>query len=98
MPFSLTFRAFLLFLFSGEGSGWPSHVLSRGLSNGLNLYMDLIHSFIQTISVAPLQVHFYSEALPTQHGYCVGVSRRSGLAQSPYIGARAIFEPKTLPS
>src|SRR6218665_708320 len=34
-------------------------------------------SFIQTISMAPLQVHFYSEALPTQHGYCAGVSRRS---------------------
>src|SRR6218665_1355393 len=34
---------------------------------------------------------YYSEALPTQHGYCVGVSRRSalataseGLAQGPY--------------
>src|SRR6218665_345005 len=36
-----------------------------------------IHSFIQTISIAPLQVHFYSEALPTHHRYCAGVSRRS---------------------
>src|SRR6218665_1148258 len=35
-----------------------------------------IHSFIQTISKAPLQVHFYSEAFPTQHGNCIGVSRR----------------------
>src|SRR6218665_1124830 len=35
------------------------------------------HSFIQTISIAPLQVHVYSEALPTKHGYCAGVSRRS---------------------
>src|SRR6218665_3957199 len=33
-----------------------------------------IHSFIQTISIVPLQVHCYSEALLTQHGYCVGVS------------------------
>src|SRR6218665_1974150 len=33
-----------------------------------------VHSFIQTISVAPLQMHHYSEALSTQHGYCVGVS------------------------
>jgi len=32
-----------------------------------------IHSFIQAISIAPLQVHFYSEALPTQHGYCVRI-------------------------
>jgi len=37
----------------------------------------LIHSFIQTISIAHLQVHCYSEALPTQDGYCVEVSRRS---------------------
>jgi len=27
--------------------------------------------------IAPLQVHYYSEALPTQHRYCVGVSRQS---------------------
>src|SRR6218665_2752568 len=32
-----------------------------------------IRSFVQTISIAPIQVHLYSEALPTQHGYCVGV-------------------------
>jgi len=32
---------------------------------------------IQTISIARLQVHFYSEALPAQHGYCARVSRRS---------------------
>jgi len=38
---------------------------------------SLIHSFIQAISIAPLQVHYYSEALPTKHGYCVAVSRRS---------------------
>jgi len=39
----------------------------------------LSHSFIQAISIyiATLQVHYYSEALPTQHGYCVGVSRQS---------------------
>ena len=34
-------------------------------------------SFIQAISIAPLQVHYYSEVLPTQHGYCVRVSCRS---------------------
>jgi len=27
-------------------------------------------------TIAPLQVH-YTEALPTHHGYCVGVSRRN---------------------
>ena len=35
---------------------------------------QIIHSGY--ISIAPLQVHYYSEALPTEHGYCVGVSRR----------------------
>ena len=33
--------------------------------------------FVQAISIAPLQVLYYSEALPTQHGYCVRVSRQS---------------------
>src|SRR6218665_2613345 len=33
------------------------------------------HSFIQDISIAPLQVHYYSEALPTTaYSYCVGVN------------------------
>src|SRR6218665_943349 len=45
----------------------------------LHLWTTTIHSFIHTISVAPLQVHYayYSESLPTQHGYCVGISLRS---------------------
>jgi len=29
-----------------------------------------------------LQVYYYSEALPTQHGYCVEVSRRSATGVS----------------
>jgi len=39
-----------------------------------------IHSFIHSllaISIAPLQVHYYSEAFLTQRRYCVGVSRQS---------------------
>jgi len=36
-----------------------------------------IHSFIQAISIAHLQVRYYSKAFPTQHGYCAEVSRRS---------------------
>jgi len=52
-----------------------------------------IHSFIQAISIAPFQVHYYSEVLPTQHGYCVGVPRQAphaseGLAQGLYVAAR----------
>src|SRR6218665_39703 len=31
--------------------------------------------FIHAISIAPLQVHYHSEALPTQYGYCAGISR-----------------------
>src|SRR6218665_809516 len=63
-----------------------------------------LHSFIPGISIAPLQVLYYSEALPTTaHGYCIGVSRRSAqatvgkrLAQGPYVTARAGVEPTTL--
>ena len=65
-----------------------------------------IHSFILAISIAPLQVLYYSEALPTTARiltYCIGVSRRSaqatvgtGLAQGPYVAARAGVEPTTL--
>src|SRR6218665_2559933 len=35
------------------------------------------NSFIQSISIAPLQVRYSSETLPTQHGYCAEISRRS---------------------
>src|SRR6218665_2416177 len=62
-----------------------------------------IHSFIQTISITPLQVHYYSEALPTQHKYCAGISRRSATGNCelrtcprPYVAARARVEPMTL--
>src|SRR6218665_3332034 len=67
------------------------------------MYLCILCSFIQDIYIAPLQVHYYSEALPTQHGYCVGVSRRSaqataseGLAHGPYVVTRAGFEPTIL--
>jgi len=56
---------------------------------------SFVHSFIQTISIAPLQVHFCSEALPTQHGYCTGVSRQSATVvmtitfRKGYAGAAA---------
>src|SRR6218665_1621808 len=79
---------------------------SRSLRRGYSGIHSFIHSFIHSaISIAPLQVLYYSEApLPTvQHGYCIGVSRRSaqatagkGLAQGPYMAARAGVEPTTL--
>jgi len=40
-------------------------------NGGMNYKMTgpiFIHSFIQANSIAPYQVHYYSEALPTQHG------------------------------
>jgi len=47
-----------------------------------------IHSFIQAISIAPLQVRYYSEALLTQHGYCV--SRRSATSNCPTTSHKTI--------
>ena len=65
-------------------------------------HSQLIHSFIQAISIAPLQVH-YSEALPTKHGYCVEFRPEApqaivneGLSQGTYVAARAGYEPATL--
>ena len=52
------------------------------LKNILARGTHIIHSFIQANSVAPLKVHYHSEALPTQHGYCVGVSHRSATCDS----------------
>ena len=71
------------------------------LLNDFNVHS--LNSFVQAISIAPLQVHYYSEVLPTQHGYCVGVSAKAphataseGLAQGPYVAARAGLELVTL--
>ena len=58
----------------------------------------VVHSFIQAISIAPPQVHCYSEALPTQLGYCVSkfhaeapqATASEGLAQGPLV--RLAFE------
>src|SRR6218665_2555088 len=59
------------------------------------LYM-YVNSFIHS-SIVPLQVPYILRCVPTQHGYCVGVSRRSTqapaserLAQGPYVVARRI--------
>ena len=62
-----------------------------------------LHSFIQAITIAPLQVHYYSEALPTQHGTVSEFYAETpqatvseGRAQGPYVAARAGVEPMTL--
>ena len=43
--------------------------ISVSLIDRSNLF-NCIQSFIQAMSIAPLQVHYYSEALPTQQGNC----------------------------
>src|SRR6218665_3581669 len=65
--------------------------------------MYFIHSFIPAISIAPFKSSTTQRRSRLQHGYCIGVSRRSaqatvskGLAQVPYVVARAAFEPMTL--
>src|SRR6218665_3014115 len=62
-----------------------------------------IHSFIPAFSIAPLQHSTIQRRSRLQHGYCIGVSRQSaqttagkGLAQGPYVAARAGVEPTTL--
>ena len=63
---------------------------------------SFIDSFIQAISIASFQLRYYSEALPTQHGYCVRVSRRSATGNYELRTcppkARMGFEPTTLRS
>ena len=53
--------------------------------------------FIQTISIAPLQVYYryYSEVLPTQHEV-PQATVSEGLAQGSYVAARAGVEHMTL--
>ena len=61
------------------------------------------HSFIQDISIAPLQVHYYSKALPTialilcrsLHAEVLHATISEGLAQGLYMAVRVGFEPAT---
>ena len=46
--------------------------------------LHVLNSFVQTISIAPLQVHYYSEVLLTQHGYCARISRQSATGNSQH--------------
>ena len=57
--------------------------------------------FVQSISVAPPQIHYYSETLPTQKAVsefraeAPQATASEGLVQGPSITARAEFEPAT---
>jgi len=71
----------------------------------IRIGIRIVLSFIQAISVAPLQVLYYSEVLPTQHGYCAEISRQSDTGNCewrtcprsrPYVMARAGVKPMSL--
>jgi len=59
-------------------------IIDHSFTDDLHLQStsQVIYLFIQAISIVPFLVHNYSEALPTQHGYCVGVSRWSATGNS----------------
>src|SRR6218665_2523741 len=67
---------------------------------------DVIHSFIHSFMPflkRPFKSSTTQRHSRLQHGYCIGVSRLSaqttagkGLAQGPYMAARAGVEPTTL--
>jgi len=64
---------------------------------------SFIQKCIPDISIAPLQVHYYSEALLTSalilclsyHPKALQATTSEGLAQGPYMAARVGFEPAT---
>ena len=80
--------------------GLFSEYFSIALSNSSHSF---IHSFILVISITPLQVLYYSEALPTTARILyrsftpsAQATAGKGLAQGPYVTARAGVEPTTL--
>ena len=62
-----------------------------------------MYSYMQDISKAPLQVHYYSEVLPTTafilcrsyHAKALHETVSERLAQGPNVAARVGFEPAT---
>jgi len=60
------------------------------------------HSFIQALSIAPLQVHYHSGApdstdtVPEFHDEAPQATVSKGLAQGPYVAARTAVKPMTL--
>src|SRR6218665_2108159 len=75
-------------------------VVQRSMSSGNQCP---VHSFIPAISIVPFKSSTTQRRSRLQHGYCIGVSHPSaqatagkGLAQCPYVVARAGVEPTTL--
>ena len=61
-------ESWLKFLYFGSLSEVQTYVHNKQIDT------IVIHSFIPDISVAPLQVHYYSEAPRLLHRYCVRVN------------------------
>src|SRR6218665_3127401 len=76
--------------------------MSRILVLLLVLACEFIHSF-RLFLLRPFKSSTTQRRSRLQHGYCIGVSRQSaqatvgkGLAQGPYVVARAGVKPTTL--
>src|SRR6218665_890737 len=71
---------------------------------GTNLFIrSFIHSFIQAISIVPLQAtttqrrsRHNTDTVPEFHAEAPQATVSEGLAQGPYVAARAGVEPMTL--
>ena len=70
------------------------------MDNRVIYYNSLIHSFIHAISIAPLQVPYYSrhstDAVLEFHAEAKQAIVSEGLARGLYVAIRVGFEPKTL--
>src|SRR6218665_3948556 len=60
-------------------------IITSTTDKGENDIHSFIHSFNPDIYIAPLHVHYYSEALPTTVIYSVGVYRTKRYYRQPYI-------------
>ena len=70
----------------------------------VTMAFDVIHSFIQAISIAPIQMstttqrrsRHSTDTVPEFHSEAPQETVSKGLAQNPYMAARAGVEPMTL--
>src|SRR6218665_3692012 len=73
------------------------HLLCSFHSFTHSLIYPLIHSFIQAIIIAPLQVHYYSRDAPdTTRILYRSFTPSERFAQDPHVAARGRFEPANL--
>ena len=109
------FNCFPLMCVFHKKAHWATHIILSNfciasiqaigfLSSVCAFYThSFIHSFIRPFLERPFKSSTTQRHSRLQHGYCIGVSRRSaqategkGLAQGPYMAARAGVEPTTL--